>query len=137
MLPATLDSINAIPYLNTLGIHIDQIGPTSAVMHVRIDERHLNYFGGAHGGLIASLADTVCFFPQPLLPSGLKVTTANLNVNYLHSVKIGELITASSEILHLGRRTVSLSVTIRNEDRVIAHGTATLIVLGADQSNDA
>ena len=130
MLPATVDSINAIPYLKTLGISIDQIGDDFAVMEVHIDDRHLNYFGGAHGGLLASLVDTVCFFPRPLLPSGLKVTTANLNVNYLQAVKKGDFLTARSEIKHLGRRTVSLSVSVRAEDRLVAHGTVTLIVLG-------
>ncbi|MBW2511673.1 MAG: PaaI family thioesterase, partial [Deltaproteobacteria bacterium] len=52
-----------------------------AEMTVTIDERHLNYMGTVHGGLISALVDTVCFFPKPLIPSGLKLTTVDLNVS--------------------------------------------------------
>ena len=68
MKPATLDSANKIPMLNTLGIRLAEIGDNYAIMKVTVDERHANYFGGAHGGLLATLVDTVSFFPQPLLP---------------------------------------------------------------------
>ncbi|PLX85079.1 MAG: hypothetical protein C0617_05145 [Desulfuromonas sp.] len=37
---------------------------------------------------------------------------------------------ARSELLHLGRRTASLSVSVENrQGQLVAHGTATLIVL--------
>ncbi|MCP3178069.1 MAG: PaaI family thioesterase [Desulfuromonadales bacterium] len=126
---ATIESINAIPLLKTLGIVAEEIGERHAVMRVTVDERHLNYYGGAHGGLIATLVDTVCFFPAPLLPAGLAVTTSNLNVNYLRAVQPGETLVARSEIVHLGRRTVSLRVAVHSEQRLIAQGMATLIVL--------
>ncbi len=130
MEPATPKSINDIPMLQTLGIRLVEIGETHAVMEVRVSEMHRNYFGGAHGGLIATLADTVCFFARPLLPSGRKVTTVNLNLHYVRAAALGDLLRARSEILHLGRRTVSLAVRIENDSsELIAHGSATLLVL--------
>ena len=53
--PATLESGNAIPLLRTLAIHLREIGASHAVMEVTVAELHRNYFGGAHGGLIAAL----------------------------------------------------------------------------------
>ncbi|HEY6008975.1 MAG TPA: PaaI family thioesterase, partial [Geobacteraceae bacterium] len=103
MEPATIATGNAIPLLRTLGINLAEIGPRHAVMEVVVSEAHGNYFGGAHGGLIATLIDTVCFFPRPLLPSGLLVTTTNLNVNYLRPAAVGDRLTARSELLHLGK----------------------------------
>jgi acyl-CoA thioesterase len=130
MQPATLQSANTIPMLRTLGIRLCEIGEDFAVMEVTVDERHANYFGGVHGGLIATLADTVCFFPRPLLPAGRLVTTANLNVNYLKAPTLGDRLIARSKIEHLGRRTVSLTFRISTDaDSCIAHGTASLIVL--------
>lgn len=130
MKPATLESGNAIPLLRTLGIQLTEIGASHAVMEVEVGPGHLNYFGGAHGGLIATLVDTVCFFPQPLLPSGRQVTTTNLNVSYVRGAQPGERLQARAEILHLGRRTVSLAIKVVNgEGKLIAHGTATLQVL--------
>ena len=129
--PATLESGNAIALLRTLGIRLDEIGEQHAVMSVTVDERHRNYFGGAHGGLIATLVDTVCFFPKPLLPAGRLVTTTTLNVQYLRPAAMGDLLIARSQLLHLGRRTASLTVQVTGRDnRLIAHGCVTLMVLG-------
>lgn len=129
--PATIESGNAIPLLKTLGITVREIGDRHAEMTVTVDQRHLNYFGGAHGGLLATLADTVCFFPRPFLPSGTRVTTVNLNLNYLRAVAVGTTLVARSEVLHLGRSTASLRVTLRETtaNRIVAHGSATLMLL--------
>ena len=133
MEPATIESGNDIPLLRTLGIRLVEIGERYAVMEVEVRESHGNYFGTAHGGLIATLIDTVCFFPRSLLPSGRLVTTSNLNISYVRPARIGELLSARSEILHLGRRTVSLVVQVVNAaGQLVAHGSATLLVLVTD-----
>lgn len=81
--PATLESGNRIPLLQTLGIQLREIGDRHAVMEVTVSDMHRNYFGGAHGGLLATLVDTASFFPRPLLPSGTICTTTSLNVSYI------------------------------------------------------
>ncbi|HLO26335.1 MAG TPA: PaaI family thioesterase [Geobacteraceae bacterium] len=130
MEPATLETGNAISLLRTLDIRLTEIGERHAVMEVVIEEKHGNYFGGAHGGLIATLVDTVCFFPRPLLPSGRLVTTTNLNVSFVRPARMGDHLTARSELLHMGRRTASLAVrVVDGEGRIVAHGSATLMVL--------
>ena len=130
MEPATLETGNAISLLRTLDIRLTEIGERHAVMEVVIEEKHGNYFGGAHGGLIATLVDTVCFFPRPLLPSGRLVTTTNLNVSFVKPARMGDHLTARSELLHMGRRTASLAVrVVDGEGRIVAHGSATLMVL--------
>lgn len=137
MQPATLKSANQISLLKTLGIQLAEIGDRHAVMTVTADDRHLNYLGGVHGGLLAALADTVCFFPRPLLPSGQKATTINLSVSYLRPAAHGDQLTARSELLHLGRRTASLSVRITDQqERLVAHGSATLLLIAASASAD-
>ncbi len=130
MEPATLASGNAIPLLRTLGIELTEIGERHALMEVVVEERHGNYFGGAHGGLIATLVDTVCFFPRPLLPSGRLVTTTNLSVTFVRPAQPGDRLIARSELIHLGRRMASLTVRVTDgEGRLVAHGAASLMVL--------
>lgn len=129
MQPATIESVNAIPLNATLGVRLTEIGARHAVMELTVDERHLNYYGGLHGGMIAALADTVCFFSAPLLPAGRQVTTVNLNVNFVRAAGLGDRLVARSEIVHLGRRTVSVTWRIASGAQTIAHGTATLAVL--------
>ena len=124
------DDAPNVPFLKTLGVAIKEIADTYAEMTVTIDERHLNYMGGAHGGLISALVDTVSFFPRPLIPSGLKLTTVSLNINYVSPAKPGDTLLARSELLHLGRSTASLSVKIFNQHKkLIAHGTSSLMIL--------
>lgn len=128
--PATLETGNAISMLRTLGIRLREIGPAHAVMEVTVGDGHRNYFGGAHGGLTATLVDTVSFFPKPLLPSGRLCTTTNLNVSYLRPAAVGDVLTARSELVHLGQRTASLTVSVRNQDdKLVAHGTVTLLLV--------
>lgn len=130
MQPATVESANAISLLKTLGIRLAEIGDGHAVMEVTVDERHRNYLGGVHGGLIATLVDTVCFFPRPLLPSGQAATTIDLNVSYVRPAALGDRLRARAELLHLGRRTASLAVRVTDQkERLVAHGTTTLLLL--------
>ena len=127
--PATLESGNAIAMLRTLHIHLREIGDTHAIMEVTVGDLHRNYFGGAHGGLIATLVDTVSFFPRQLLPAGKSCTTTNLNVTYVRPAVPGDLLTARAELMHTGRRMASIAVTVKNQqDKLVAHGTVTLMV---------
>jgi acyl-CoA thioesterase len=127
--PATLESGNAISMLRTLNIRLREIGDRHAVMEVTVAELHRNYFGGAHGGLIATLVDTVSFFPQPLLPSGKSCTTTNLNITYVRPAFVGDVLTARAEMMHTGRKMASVAVTVKNqEDKLVAHGTTTLMM---------
>ena len=124
------EKVQDIPFLKTLGVSVRDIAEKHAEMIVTVDDRHLNYMGTVHGGLISALVDTVCFFPKPLIPSGLKLTTVDLNVSYVRPALKGDTLVARSELLHLGRRTARLSVKVTDQDHgLVAYGTATLMVL--------
>ena len=130
MLRFVNEKVQDIPFLKTLGVSVRDIAEKHAEMTVTIDDRHLNYMGTVHGGLISALVDTVCFFPKPLIPSGLKLTTVDLNVSYVRPALKGDTLVARSELLHLGRRTARLSVKVTDQDHgLVAYGTATLMVL--------
>ncbi|GAW68482.1 thioesterase [Geoanaerobacter pelophilus] len=127
--PATLESGSAISMLKTLNIQLKEIGVSHALMEVTVSDIHKNYLGGAHGGLIATLIDTVSFFPKPLLPSGKPCTTTNLSVTYVRPAAVGDQLTARAELLHLGRRMASVAVTVKNQHgKLVAHGTTTLMI---------
>lgn len=132
--PARPESINRIAFLQTLGISLLEIGERHALMQVTVDERHGNYFGGAHGGLLATLVDTAAFFSRPLLPSGVACTTTNLQVNYVRTAAPGDTLTARSQLLHLGKRTASVRVEVTNQKgKLVVHGTATLLLLNSEK----
>jgi len=127
--PEVLDTDHASPMMNTLGIRIKEIGESHAIIEVTISGIHGNYFGGAHGGLLATLVDTAAFFPRPLLPSGRACTTTNLSITYVRPAVPGDTLTARSELIHLGQRLASVTVTILNQkQKLVAHGTASLML---------
>ena len=124
-----LDTDHASPMMNTLGIRIKEIGESHAIIEVTISGIHSNYFGGAHGGLLATLVDTAAFFPRPLLPSGRTCATTNLSITYVRPAVPGDTLTARSELIHLGRRLASVTVTILNQkQKLVAHGTVSLML---------
>jgi len=122
----------SIPMLRTLGITLVDTGESHAVMEVTVAAGHANFYGGTHGGLLATLADTACFFPLPLIPSGKRLATVNLNLNYLRPAAVGERLRATANLLRLGRRTANLEVKIENaEGKLLVQGSAVLQVLEA------
>jgi acyl-CoA thioesterase len=132
MTDLSLDNRFPIPLLQTLGISLQEIGERHAVMAVTVAAAHRNYFGGAHGGLIATLIDTVSFFPRALIPSGQVATTTNLNIQFIRPAAVGDQLTARAEILHLGRRTAVLQVRVTDQrERLIAQGGVTLMLMDA------
>jgi len=127
----------SIPMLQTLGIQLIESGPEHAVMEVTVAEGHANFYGTTHGGLLATLADTACFFPRPLIPSGAKVTTTNLSLNYLRPAAVGERLRARAQLLRHGRRTANLEVRIENsEGTLLVQGSALLQVLESGQGGE-
>jgi len=102
----------SIPMLQTLGIRLVESGPEHAVMEVTVSEGHANFYGGTHSGLLATLADTACFFPRPLIPSGARIATTNFSLNYLRPASVGERLRGRAQLLRLGRRTANLEVRI-------------------------
>lgn len=68
-------------------------------------ERHLNPYGGVHGGMIASIFDTGIGIGAIALKQQF-VTTIDLSVSYLRAL-LGEQFRVHAEFTHLGNRTVS------------------------------
>ena len=134
---ASLAEQYPIPLLQTLEIVPVESGARHAVMAVTVTEAHRNYYGGAHGGLIATLIDTVSFFPQGIIPSGRGATTTNLNVQFIRPASVGDRLTARADVLHQGRRTAVLQVRVTDQDeRLIAQGAVSLMLLDNDNSQE-
>jgi len=127
---ATIDSANNMPMHKALDIHLIEIGENYAVAELEVREFHNNCFDRAQGGLVATLIDTVSFYPKPLLPSGRQCTTTNLNINYIRPALIGDRLTARSELISLDSRFATVNVEVHNaKSELVAHGTATIMIL--------
>ena len=84
-----------------------------------------------HGGIIAALMDEAMGMTVFAFSKGRYHASVDLNVNYLAAGQIGDVVTARSRILRMGRRVVSIRCTLHSADgALMAHATSNLI--GAD-----
>jgi uncharacterized protein (TIGR00369 family) len=119
------------PVAKLVGFTIDEVGDGTVVMSMRPDESHYNPIGAVHGGIVATLLDSVmgCAV-QSKLPQGRGYTTLEIKVNYLRAVtdKVPS-VRAEGRVLHLGRQTAMAEASLVDADgRLYAQATTTCLV---------
>lgn len=103
----------------------------SVQLAVEIREPHCNSRGFAHGGFIASLADTVmgiCAVRQArkgLDDDRATAVTASLNLDFIDSVRLGECVEFVPTVLNLGRTLSVVECRVVCGSRIVARGNAT------------
>jgi uncharacterized protein (TIGR00369 family) len=97
-----LDESHRLSFLERLGVRVDEAG--RLLLEVRAG--HLRTLGIAHGGVIATLLDSVMgMVANRSSPPDHYLVTAQLNVHFIRPALEGEALVASSEVRHAGRKT--------------------------------
>ncbi|MCX2963275.1 PaaI family thioesterase [Gordonia sp. NPDC062954] len=114
-----------------LGMVPKQIDEGSVTFTVTPQPDFANPLGTVHGGICATLLDSVmgCAV-HTTLPAGVGYTTLELKINYIRAVATdaGEL-TATGTVIHAGGRTATAEGKVFSHDgKLVAHGTTTCIV---------
>lgn len=116
-----------------LGMDVAEVADGRVVFTLEPDARMLNPIGSVHGGIAATLLDSAmgCAV-HTTLPAGAGYTTAQLNLHYLRSMQPGMgTVRAVGTVLHRGRRQATADGRLYDDqDRLLAHGTTTCLVLG-------
>jgi len=113
----------------TLGFEVVSVEPGLAIFHMRVGHRHRQIHGVVHGGILATLADTVAAIAAySTLPRGSEIATIEMKINFLEAVHGGE-IRAEGRVLRTGRNFVVTECEIRNEDGSLA--AKALLTFGA------
>ena len=119
------------PIAATVGLGMAEIEPGRVAMTLAPGE-HLNNPGGSmHGGMIATLLDSVmgCAV-HSTLPVGRGYTTLEIKVNYIRAVTAASgVITGTGEIVHAGRQVaVAAGRAVDAAGRVCATASTTCLV---------
>ena len=127
--------INEGPYFQLLSIEVRDLGVGYSVVEADYQTKHLNPFGGIHGGVYASLVDTATFWVlYGRLPEEAGWVTADLKVNYLAPILEGKLI-VHGKLIKFGRTLSLTEAEIRNEQgALLAIGTSALIQTSGGQT---
>jgi uncharacterized protein (TIGR00369 family) len=122
--------VNQSPYFSLLSMEIRDLQWGTCLMEMELAEKHLQPFGMVHGGAIASMVDAAAFwavFPQ--VEKGMGLTTVEIKLNYLAPAQQGRLV-AQGRCIKIGRTLALGETQVRNgEGALIAHGTATMMVV--------
>src|SRR3990172_9825071 len=122
--------VNRSPYFALLSMEVRDLQWGTSLLEVYLEEKHLQPFGNVNGGVMASVVDAATFwavFPQ--VERGKGLTTAEIKVNYLAPVQKGKLV-ARGQIIKLGRTLALGEARVMDSGgKLVAHGTATMMVL--------
>ena len=110
-------------YVRLLGIEIAAAAPGRATTRVTIGERHLNFFGAAHGGLVFSLADTA--FGVAANTGGRLAAMVDAHLTMTGGVLLGDVLEAEAEEASRSRRLAVYRCTVARTRAVATEVVAT------------
>jgi uncharacterized protein (TIGR00369 family) len=120
-----------------IGMTMDELEEGRVVMSLRTRPDFMNPIGTVHGGIAATLLDSVmgCAVHSALAP-GVGYTTLELGVNYIRSASTDDrLLVGEGKVIHLGRTTATAEGRVVDEKgRLIAHATTTCMVFPPTRS---
>jgi len=118
------------PFYQLLNMRIEEVRDNYARLSIKIDEKHIQFQGAVHGGVITSLADSAAAWAI-YGSNNLEGTpvTVEMKINFLKPVKSGKLV-AEARNIHRGSRICVGDVEIKNgEGDLIAKSLVTYYVL--------
>ena len=119
------------PYATHLGIEALEISKDRAIGRMVIDERHLHSGKFMHGGVWATLGDTVAGWgTRENLREGQVFSSSDLKVNVIGAGSLGMVLDVEATPIHVGRRTQVWMVMIRSGAKIVAQFTNTQMILG-------
>jgi len=117
-------------FVRLLDMNITEIreGAVEISMPVSAD-KHANLYSVLHGGAAASLADTAMGIACATL--GRKVVTVEMNINFIKSAEIGQIVRAIGSVIHCGQQTLVVDCDLWDGTDVrIAKARGTFMTIG-------
>ena len=136
ILQAMIDGgLPAPPIAETLAFVLTEVGEGFAVFEGETAANLRNPMGSVHGGWALTLIDsaTTCA-ALSLLPPGVGCTTVETKANFARPIFADTgRVRAEGRVVTQGRRLLTAEAKVTDaRGRVLAHGTSTLMTVGAD-----
>ncbi len=134
---AVMAAIAASPFPALLSMEPVDIGVGYAVIGIDIGDKHRQLMGVVHGGVLASLIDTVAFWAvyYEIDDPSAWLVSVDLRLNYLAPADGGR-ITGRGESKRVGGKICyAVAEATDASGTLLAHGTATLMVVKGRRPN--
>lgn len=126
------EKVQEVPFLRLLDIRLESLAPGAAEMSMVISNKHMQTMGIVHGGVIATVLDSVTWwaaFAAQKPGDNARLVSTDLKLNYLASLKSGK-VTAKARCKKAGSRLCYAAAEIFDDaGRLIADGSSTLLVV--------
>lgn len=128
------------PVAKLIGFTFTQVADGLVAASLLPRAEHYNAIGTVHGGIIATILDTVmgCAV-HSRLPQGYAYTTLEIKINYVRGVTtaVGEL-SAAANTVHLGKQIATAEGQVRDiAGKLYAHGTTTCLVFKLPEKSES
>jgi uncharacterized protein (TIGR00369 family) len=137
--PASPRTWPSNPFIQHLHLPRVEVGNRAARLEFVVEEIHLRHGGIVHGGMYATVLDTVTgHTAYSIAPNGTEVVTIQLSMNMTATAKLGDRIIATGQVVHSGRRTAVVQGELRRSDgKLLATGSTTIFFVseGIAKSN--
>lgn len=112
-------------YAAALGVELVSVTEDQLVVGLDVEDRHLNFLGGGHGGMVFSLAD--CAFSLAANSAGPRAVAIDTHMVFSAAAKSGDRLTATAVEMTRGRTLATYHVTVtRGDGRTAAIFTGTV-----------
>jgi acyl-CoA thioesterase len=112
-------------YANALGVELISVTDDELVVALDVEDRHLNFLGGGHGGMVFSLAD--CAFSLASNSAGPVAVAIDTHMVFTAAARTGNRLTATATELSRGRQLATYHVkVVRDDGRVASLFTGTV-----------
>lgn len=116
-------------YVSLLDMKIVKLAEGYAELSMPIETKHTNLYNMAHGGALASLADTAMGIA--CATTGKKVVTLEMNMNFIKSAAPQVGLKGIGKIIHNGESTIIAEGQILDgQNKVIVSARGTFFVTG-------
>ena len=134
-LKAVINAINRGPFFEHMSIRVTEIGVGYSVVVMGIGKKHMNPFGGLHGGVYASAIDTAAYWSAYCdLPEENGLVSIDLKVDFLAPVVHGKVIINGQRIKSGKTIYLTEAKMFDRNGKILAHGTSKLLVTVDKQS---
>lgn len=109
------------PYRDVSGPFYKRVIADQVVLALRIDTKHTNGRGIAHGGLLLTLADMALGYSihYQAGPNPPTLLTAGISSEFIGSARVGDWVEAHTEVLRIGKRMAFANAYLIAADRRI------------------
>ena len=115
-----------------LGITYVDSGKNFAVIEIILDDRHLNFMGRCHGGVVFSLADTAFGLASNM--GGNLSLAIDAHITFIKGAGFGDVLRAHARRVAASRKTAVYQTNVCRDEEVIATFTGTVILTGKELS---